>query len=169
MPGGQGGGGGWARLTAGEASSISGRNANTTADTALRCSHGFIGHLSRGPLRGDSKIRALCGGSNGADGGDHGYDGAGLLHRISGSTQRFAATCSTGGVHRGAAVARRLGWRGSDLTSSSGTRDFCVVSWEGFGPTLQWRISVRTLVSGLIVSPHKAQGATTSIAGVAVR
>ena len=71
MPGGQGGGGGWARLTAGEASSISGRNANTTADTALRCSHGFIGHLSRGPLRGDSKIRALCGGSNGADGGDH--------------------------------------------------------------------------------------------------
>ena len=45
MPGGQGGGGGWARLTAGEASSISGRNANTTADTALRCSQGFIGHL----------------------------------------------------------------------------------------------------------------------------
>ena len=46
MPGGQGGG--WAPPTAGEASSISGRNANTTADTALRCSHGFIGHLSRG-------------------------------------------------------------------------------------------------------------------------
>ena len=45
MPSGQGGGGGWARLTAGEASSISGRNANTTADTALRCSQGFIGHL----------------------------------------------------------------------------------------------------------------------------
>jgi hypothetical protein len=45
IPGGQGGGGGWARLTAGEASSISGRNANTTADKALRCSQGFIGHL----------------------------------------------------------------------------------------------------------------------------
>jgi len=43
MPGGQGGG--WARPTAGEASSISGRIANTTADTALRCSQGFIGHL----------------------------------------------------------------------------------------------------------------------------
>jgi hypothetical protein len=45
MPGGQGGGGGWARPTAGEASSISGTIANTTADTALRCSQGFIGHL----------------------------------------------------------------------------------------------------------------------------
>lgn len=45
MPGGQGGGGGWARPTTGEASSISGRTANTTADTALRCSQGFIGHL----------------------------------------------------------------------------------------------------------------------------
>ena len=44
MPGGQGGGGGWARLTAGEASSISGRSANTMADTALRCSQGFIAH-----------------------------------------------------------------------------------------------------------------------------
>src|SRR5215217_1142687 len=80
MPGGQGGG--WAPPTAGEASSISGRKATTTADTALRCSHGFIGHLSQGPLRGDSKIRALSGGSNGADGGDHGHDGAGLLRQI---------------------------------------------------------------------------------------
>jgi len=44
MPGGQGGGGGWARLTAGEATSISGRSANTMADTALRCSQGFIAH-----------------------------------------------------------------------------------------------------------------------------
>lgn len=44
MPGGQGGGGS-ARLTAGEASSISGTSANTTADTALRCSQAFIGHL----------------------------------------------------------------------------------------------------------------------------
>src|SRR3954470_18165669 len=44
MPGGQGGGG-WAPLTAGEATSISGRNANTTADTAVRCSQGFIGRL----------------------------------------------------------------------------------------------------------------------------
>ena len=43
MPGGQGGG--WARPTAGEATSISGRIANTTADTALRCSQGFIGRL----------------------------------------------------------------------------------------------------------------------------
>src|ERR1700752_8894 len=45
MPGGQGGGGGWARLNAGEASSISGRNANTTADKALCCSQAFIAHL----------------------------------------------------------------------------------------------------------------------------
>src|SRR3954451_8737312 len=45
MPGGQGGGGGWARLTAGETSSISGRIANTTADKALCCSQAFIAHL----------------------------------------------------------------------------------------------------------------------------
>jgi len=45
IPSGQGGGGGWARLSGDEASSISGRIANTTADTALRCSQGFIGHL----------------------------------------------------------------------------------------------------------------------------
>ena len=45
MPGGQGGGGGWAWPTAGEASSISDSNAKPTADTALRCSQGFIGHL----------------------------------------------------------------------------------------------------------------------------
>src|SRR3954452_9142101 len=44
MPGGQGGGGS-ARPTAGEAISISGRIANTTADKALCCSQGFIAHL----------------------------------------------------------------------------------------------------------------------------
>lgn len=49
MPGGQGGGGGWARPTAGDASSISGRSANATADTALRFSQGFIGVFSRLP------------------------------------------------------------------------------------------------------------------------
>ena len=70
--------------------------------------------------------------------------------------QRICCYLQHGRVRRGAA--RRPGWRGSDLTSSSGTRDFCVVSCEGFGQTLQWRISVRALVSGLIVSPHRAQG-----------
>jgi hypothetical protein len=49
MPGGQGGGGGWARPTAGDANSISGRSANTRADTALRTSQGFIGVFSRLP------------------------------------------------------------------------------------------------------------------------
>lgn len=50
MPGGHGGGGGWAWPTAGEASSSSGRNATTMADTAVRCTQGFIGHLlSVGP------------------------------------------------------------------------------------------------------------------------
>ena len=83
--------------------------------------------------------------------------------------QRFAATCSTRGYTAVPRWRDGPGWRRSDLTSSSGTRDFCVVSYEGFGPTLQWRISVRALVSGLIVSPHRAQGATTWIAGVAVR
>jgi hypothetical protein len=83
--------------------------------------------------------------------------------------QRFAATCSTHGYTGVPRWRDGPGWRGSDRTSSSGTRDFCVVSYEGFGPTLQWRISVRALVSGLIVSPHRAQGATTWIAGVAVR
>ena len=72
--------------------------------------------------------------------------------------QRISCYLQHGRVRRGAAVARRPGRRGSDLTSSSGTRDFCVVSCEGFGQTLQWRISVRALVSGLIVSPHRAQG-----------
>jgi hypothetical protein len=48
MPGGQGGAGS-ARPTAGEASSISGRIANTTAGKALCCSHGFIAHFSRLP------------------------------------------------------------------------------------------------------------------------
>ena len=129
MPGGQAGGGGWARLTAGEASSISGRNANTAADTALRCIHGFMGHLFSGPLRGDSKIRALSGGSNGADGSDHGRDGAGLLPRIQGAQRMLllAARAGTPGC-RGIATA---GLAGSDLTSSSGTRDFCVVISEG--------------------------------------
>ena len=160
MPGGQGGGG-WARLAAGEASSISGRIANTTADTALRCSHGFIGHLSRGPLRGDSKIRALSGGSNGADGGDQWSRRGRTSTPDQGLNSMISCYLQHGRVHRGVAVARRPGWRGSDLTGSSGTRDFCVVSCEGFGRTLQWRISVRTLVSGLIVGPHRAQRAST--------
>lgn len=68
MPGGQGGGGS-APPIAGETSSISGRNANTTVDTALRCSHGFIGHLFCGGVC--MEILGLLrwpGGSNGADG-----------------------------------------------------------------------------------------------------
>src|SRR3954470_1808867 len=44
MPGGQGGAGS-ARPTGGEASSISGRTASTTAYKALCCSQGFIAHL----------------------------------------------------------------------------------------------------------------------------
>jgi hypothetical protein len=44
MPGGHGGAGS-ARATGGEANSISGRAANTTADKALCCSQGFIAHL----------------------------------------------------------------------------------------------------------------------------
>jgi hypothetical protein len=99
MPHGQGGGGGgWARLTAGEASSISGRNANTTADMALRCSHGFIGHLLSVAFCVEILRFVRCPGARMAqDGGDHGHDGAGLLRRIRGLTQRFAATCSTDG------------------------------------------------------------------------
>lgn len=109
MPGGQGGGGGgWAPPTAGEASSISGRNANTTADTALRCSQGFIGHLSRRPLRGDSKIRALSGGSNQRRRWRPWSRrcrtfGVQDLHAGSG-VRRFAATCRTGRVNRVATV-----------------------------------------------------------------
>jgi hypothetical protein len=45
MPGGQGGGGGWALLTAGEASSINGI-VNTTADTARSRRQSFMGRLS---------------------------------------------------------------------------------------------------------------------------
>src|SRR5882757_6283902 len=61
MPGGQGGAGS-ARPTAGEASSISGRIANTTADKALRCSHGFIAHLLSVAFFVDPTIRAMSGG-----------------------------------------------------------------------------------------------------------
>lgn len=45
MPGGHGGGGGWARPTGAETSSISGRVVRTTADRAMRCTQGFIGRL----------------------------------------------------------------------------------------------------------------------------
>jgi len=92
MPGGQGGGGGWARLTAGEASSISGRSANTMADTALRCSQGFIAHRLSVAFCVEILRFVRCpGGRISADGGDHGHDGvqdlrcAGLC-RIRGST-----------------------------------------------------------------------------------
>jgi hypothetical protein len=73
MPGGQGGGGGgWARPTAGEASSISGRIANTTADTALRCSQGFIGHLLSVAFCAEILRFVRCPGARfSADGGDH--------------------------------------------------------------------------------------------------
>jgi len=79
MPGGQGGGGGgWAPPTAGEASSISGRNANTMADTALRCSQGFIGHRLSVAFCVEILRFVRCpGGRISADGGDHGHDGAG--------------------------------------------------------------------------------------------
>lgn len=53
MPGGHGGGGS-ARPTAGETSSISGRNANTTADKALCCSQAFIHIFSRLPSAWES-------------------------------------------------------------------------------------------------------------------
>ena len=160
MPGGQGGGGGWARPTAGEASSISGRNANTTADTALRCSQGFIGHLLSVAFCVEILRFVRCPGARiGADGGDHGNDGAGLHAGSAAQLNDLLLLAARAVVHRGAAVARRLGWQGSDLTSSSGIRDFCVVTWEGFGPTLQWRICLRALASGLIVCPHKVQGA----------
>jgi hypothetical protein len=76
MPGGQGGGGGWARPTAGEASSISDRNANTTADKAMRCSQGFIGHLLSVAFCVEILRFVRCPGARfSADGGDHGNDG----------------------------------------------------------------------------------------------
>src|SRR5258708_36540599 len=76
MPGGQGGGGGWARLTAGEARSISGRNANTTADKALCCSQPFIAHLlSVAFCVGILRFVQCPGAGFSADGGDHGNDG----------------------------------------------------------------------------------------------
>jgi hypothetical protein len=69
MPGGQGGG--WARPTAGEATSISGRIANTTADTALRCSQGFIGRLLSIALCVEILRFAHCPGARfSTDGGD---------------------------------------------------------------------------------------------------
>jgi hypothetical protein len=72
MPGGQGGGGGWAVPTAGEVSSISGRTANTTADAALRSNQGLIGAFSRSPSVSDPTSHALRGGSN---------DGVHYLHQ----------------------------------------------------------------------------------------
>jgi hypothetical protein len=81
MPGGQGGGGGGGSAwpTAGEASSISGRTANTTADKALCCSQGFIAHLLSVAfcveiLRFVQSAVARFS----ADGGDHGNDGVHL-------------------------------------------------------------------------------------------
>jgi hypothetical protein len=109
MPGGQGGGG-WARLTAGEASSISGRNANTMADTALRCSQGFIGH--RPSVAFCMEILDSC--------AVRGVESAktvatmvtmvcrtfGVQDLAGSGVQRFAATCRTGRVNRVAMVER---------------------------------------------------------------
>ena len=70
MPGGQGGG--WAWPTAGEATSISGRIANTTADTALRCSQGFIGRLLSVALCVEILRFVHCSRARfSTDGGDH--------------------------------------------------------------------------------------------------
>jgi hypothetical protein len=110
MPGGQGGG--WAPPTAGEASSISGRNANTTADTALRCSQGVIGHLLSVAFCVEILRFVRCSGARfSADGGDHGHDGVQDLHAGSGF-HRFAAIWGAGTVHRAATVAGRPCWRG---------------------------------------------------------
>src|SRR4051812_27493951 len=142
MPGGQGGGGGWARLTAGETSSISGRNANTTADKALCCSQAFIAHLlSVAFCVGILRFVQCPGARFSADGGDHGNDGA---HWVPPSRAR-----------RSQLLLVRL----DDLTNIPGIRDFCVVTCERYGPTLQWRICLRALASGLIVWPHRVQGA----------
>lgn len=79
MPGGHGGGGGGggcARPTAGAASSNSGRIANTTEDTALRCSQGFIGNLLSLAFcveAYDSSAVRMARFS--ADGGGHGHGG----------------------------------------------------------------------------------------------
>src|SRR5258708_7118321 len=75
MPGGHGGGGS-ARPAAGETSSISGRNANTTADKALCCSQAFIAHLlSVAFCVGILRFVQCPGARFSADGGDHGDDG----------------------------------------------------------------------------------------------
>jgi len=75
MPGGQGGGGS-ARPTAGETSSISGKNANTTADKALCCSQAFIAHLLSVAFCVEILRFVQCPGAGfSADGGDHGNDG----------------------------------------------------------------------------------------------
>jgi len=47
----------------------------------------------------------------------------------------------------------------NDLTSIPGIRDFFVVTCERYGPTLQWRICLRALASGLIVWRHGVQEA----------
>ena len=77
MPGGQGGGGGGSAWpTAGEASSISGRTANTTADKALCCSQGFIAHLLSVAFCVEIlRFVQSAGARFSADGGDHGNDG----------------------------------------------------------------------------------------------
>jgi hypothetical protein len=156
MPGGQGGG--WAPPTAGEASSISGRNANTTADTALRSTHGFIGHLSRGLCVQILRFER-CPGARMAQ----------MVATMVTTVQDFDAGS---GAQRLLLLAARAGTPGCRVKGMAGFagvrsdiqfghRHFGVMTCERFGPTLQWRISVRALVSGLIVSPDRAQGATT--------
>ena len=81
MPGGQGGG--WAWPTAGEATSISGRIANTTADTALRCSQGFIGRLLSIALCVEILRFVHCSRARfSTDGGDHVISVSGPSRRI---------------------------------------------------------------------------------------
>jgi hypothetical protein len=139
MPGGQGGGGGSAWPTAGEASSISGRTANTTADKALRCSQGFIAHLLSVAFCVEIlRFVQSAGARFSADGGDHGNDG---VHWV-------APKPST-------VVVAALSASEWSETAFPGIRDFCVVTCERYEPSLQWRICLRALASGLIVWPHR--------------
>jgi hypothetical protein len=141
MPGGQGGGG-WARPTAGKASSISGRNANTTANKALRCSQGFIAHLLSVAFCVEILRFVQCPGARfSADGSDHGNDG---VHWVppKPSTVVVAALSASE-------------W--SD--QHSGHSRFLRGDLREVRTTLQWRICLRALASGLIVWRHRVQGA----------
>lgn len=186
MPGGQGGG--WARPTAGDARSISGKIANATAHTALLCRQGFIGHLPSVAFCVESLRFMRCPGARfSADGGDHSHGGVHDLHAGSGVLP-ICCFLRNGQIHRAVTVAGRPGWRGrvgrrgvhwippkpnavplaqwsyllgvhlNGLTSIPGVRDFCVVTCEGFGPTLQRRIC-RALWSVYLSCAHTVQGA----------